>query len=61
MSDLDSLIGYSISLITQENVRYDGILFSINAREASIVLRDGIRKLELENHSIYLDHIFFSI
>jgi hypothetical protein len=44
MSDLDSLIGYSISLITQEEVRYDGILFSINAREASIVLRDGNSK-----------------
>ena len=41
MSELDGLIGKSISLISQQDVRYDGTLFSINAIESSIVLRDG--------------------
>lgn len=41
MSELDNLIGSNISLISQQDVRYDGLLFSINSKEASIVLRDG--------------------
>jgi len=39
MSHLDNLIGSHLSLISQEDVRYDGILFSINAQESSIVLQ----------------------
>jgi len=41
MADLDSLIGSKISLISQQDIKYDGVLFSINAAESSIVLRDG--------------------
>ncbi|RYH18969.1 hypothetical protein EON65_26625 [archaeon] len=41
MAELDSLINSRMSLITQEDVRYDGILFSINQAESSIVLKDG--------------------
>ena len=41
MADLDNLLGNRISLITIQDVRYDGILFSINAQESSIVLTDG--------------------
>lgn len=40
MSDLDSLIESSISLISHQDVRYDGILFTINTTESSIVLKD---------------------
>jgi hypothetical protein len=41
MAELDSLIGSRISLISQQDFRYDGILFSINATESSIVLQNG--------------------
>lgn len=41
MANLDNLLGSHLSLISQQDVRYDGILFSINAKESSIVLRDG--------------------
>ncbi len=43
MSDggLDGLIGSKISLISQQDVRYEGTLFSINATESSIVLKEG--------------------
>ena len=41
MADLDALIGSSISLISQQDVRYDGVLFTINSKEASIVLSNG--------------------
>eukprot|EP01031_Cornospumella_fuschlensis_P034951 gene34951-42327_t len=40
MAELDSLINSRMSLITQDDVRYDGILFSINQAESSIVLKD---------------------
>jgi hypothetical protein len=40
-ADLDNLIGSLLSIISVEDVRYDGILFSINAEESSIVLKDG--------------------
>eukprot|EP00349_Pseudokeronopsis_sp_Brazil_P000262 CAMPEP_0202961318 /NCGR_PEP_ID=MMETSP1396-20130829/5369_1 /ASSEMBLY_ACC=CAM_ASM_000872 /TAXON_ID= /ORGANISM="Pseudokeronopsis sp., Strain Brazil" /LENGTH=288 /DNA_ID=CAMNT_0049681047 /DNA_START=70 /DNA_END=936 /DNA_ORIENTATION=+ len=40
MSDLDSLIGCKISLISHQDIRYDGTLFSINQSESSIVLKD---------------------
>lgn len=39
MANLDNLIGSHLSLISQHDVRYDGILFSINAQESSIVLQ----------------------
>jgi hypothetical protein len=45
MSELDSLLGSKISLISQEDVKFDGILFSINAEESSMVLQDGISVL----------------
>lgn len=38
---LNSLLGSGISLISREDVRYDGILFSINAAESQIVLQQG--------------------
>ena len=41
MGDMENLVGSSLSLISQQDVRYDGKLFSINAKESSIVLRDG--------------------
>jgi len=41
MADLDNLLGSRISLISLQDIRYDGILFSINTAESSIVLRDG--------------------
>ena len=41
MADLDNLLGSRISLITIQDIRYDGVLFSINAAESSIVVRDG--------------------
>lgn len=40
MSDLDSLIDSKISLITHDDKKYDGTLFSINATESSMVLKD---------------------
>ena len=42
MAELDNLLGSRISLVSQQDIRYDGILFSINAKESSIVLREGI-------------------
>ena len=42
MADLDSLINSKISLISHQDLRYDGTLFSINTEESSIVLKDGI-------------------
>lgn len=41
MAELDALIGSRISLISQQDFRYDGVLFSINAVESSIVLQNG--------------------
>ena len=41
MADMDSLLGSRISLISLQDVRYDGVLYSINQKESSIVLRDG--------------------
>lgn len=41
MAELDALIGSRISLISQQDFRYDGVLFSINAAESSIVLQNG--------------------
>ena len=38
---LNSLLGSGISLISQEDIRYDGILFSINAMESKIILSHG--------------------
>ena len=40
MADLDGLIGSKISLISQQDIRYEGVLISINAAESSIVLKD---------------------
>lgn len=40
MADMDSLLGSKISLISLQDVRYDGVLYSINQKESSIVLRD---------------------
>lgn len=40
MSELDSLIGCKISLISHQDIRYDGTLFSINQAESSLVLKD---------------------
>ena len=51
MGDLDALIGSRISLISQQDFRYDGILFSINAAESSIVLQNGAIKMPLSNLS----------
>jgi hypothetical protein len=41
MAELDGLIDSKISLISQEDVKFDGTLFSINAEESSMVLKDG--------------------
>lgn len=41
MSDLDGLINSKISLISQDDVKFDGTLYSINAEESSMVLKDG--------------------
>lgn len=38
---MDNLIGAAISVISNQEIRYDGILFSINTAESSIVLKDG--------------------
>jgi hypothetical protein len=51
MADLDSLIGCKISLISHQDIRYDGTLFSINQTESSIVLKDG--KIKYENKNSY--------
>lgn len=40
MAELDSLLGCKISLISHQDIRYDGTLFSINQAESSIVLKD---------------------
>ena len=42
MADLDELIGSMISLISQQDVRYQGVLYTISTKESSIVLRDGM-------------------
>ena len=41
MSELDGLIGSKISLISQEDVKFNGTLYSINAEESSMILKDG--------------------
>ena len=41
MADMDNLLGSKISLISVQDVRYDGVLYSINQKESSIVLKDG--------------------
>jgi hypothetical protein len=41
MAELDNLLGSRISLISQQDVRYEGTLFSINQTESSIVLQNG--------------------
>lgn len=38
---MDELIGSKISLTSQQDIRYEGVLFSINSEESSIVLRNG--------------------
>lgn len=38
---LDTLLGNGISLISHDDIRYDGILFSIHAAESQIVLQKG--------------------
>lgn len=40
MAELDGLIDSKISLITHNDEKYDGILFSINAAESSMVLKE---------------------
>eukprot|EP01035_Chromulina_nebulosa_P019279 gene19279-25137_t len=40
MSELNNLIGCKISLISNDEVRYDGVLFNINAKEAAVILKD---------------------
>lgn len=42
MAELDNLLGSRISLISQQDVRYEGTLFSINQAESSIVLQNGL-------------------
>jgi hypothetical protein len=41
MAELDNLLGSRISLVSQQDVRYEGTLFSINQTESSIVLQNG--------------------
>ena len=41
MSELDYLIGNKISLVSQGDIKYEGVLFSINAQDSSIVLQQG--------------------
>src|SRR5690554_2109148 len=43
----DQLIGAFITLIATNDVRYDGVLFSVNTAESKIVLRDG-------KHSVWM-------
>ena len=38
---LDTLLGNGISLISHDDIRYDGILFSIHAAASQIVLQKG--------------------
>lgn len=40
MAELTNLIGCDISIISQQDVRYDGRLFSINTEESSIILQN---------------------
>lgn len=40
MADLDTLLNSKISLISHQDLRYDGTLFTINTDESSIVLKD---------------------
>lgn len=56
MSELDSLIDSKISLISQEDVKFDGTLFSINAEESSMVLKDGKFKKK-ESSFLYIRDI----
>merc|ERR1711871_1791644 len=54
MADMDSLLGSRISLISLQDVRYDGVLYSINQKESSIVLRD-VRCLGTEDRVVDLN------
>jgi len=40
MSDLDNLIGSKISLFSEKDIRYVGELFSIDAENSALVLKD---------------------
>jgi hypothetical protein len=51
MAGLDNLIGSRLSLISLQDVRYDGVLFAINVKESSIVLKDGNKFI---NNYIYI-------
>ncbi len=46
MSEMNNLIGSVIAIINHQDVRYDGILFSIDTESSSIVMRDGMAKLK---------------
>lgn len=60
MAELDNLLGSKISLISQQDVRYEGILFSINQTESSIVLQNGNDLFSLLSCCIY-SLILFSL
>jgi hypothetical protein len=41
MGDQSELLGAPISVVANNDVRYEGVLFSVNAAESTIVLREG--------------------
>jgi len=55
MAGLDNLIGSRLSLISLQDVRYDGVLFAINVKESSIVLKDGNKFI----NNIYINNYIF--
>jgi hypothetical protein len=61
MTEMDNLLGSRISLISQQDIRYDGVLFSINAKESSIVLKDGIFFFVIVKFYIFKLHIYSAL
>lgn len=41
MAQPSDLIGSRISLISNKDLRYEGVLFNINAEESSVTLQNG--------------------
>ena len=43
MANTQSYVGSTISLISKSDVRYEGVLYAIDAKESKVYLQNGMR------------------